>query len=503
MNKPAPIRSVAVIGRDSDAWLTALLLQRSLAKQTQENSEPPMSVTLVELPSHTLPQDVITTLPTQRLLHQLLGLPENNVLQSSGGVPSLGYHYAGWGGDSSGRFQLYDNAGASIDRLPFFHYWNRARQRGLNTALHEFSLAAAVARRGKTLRLNDDIHGFAGGAFSGTNYAYNLSAPAYLKGIALLALDAGVRHIVAEIASVDTGDGSIESVQLNGGQTMHADLYIDASGTGELIDRLNKGNFERWNHWFPCDRALVANIPRLRPLPALNRISALPSGWLGLYPLAARTGVLLPFHSESASPEQILQTAQKMTDGQLQQPQLRTLNTGVRSTPWQGNCIAVGGSAASLDPIKGLQMQVLHTSLSYLLSLFPAHNHGDYDVERELYNHRFYKHVERLRDFQLAGYLLNQRAEPFWRQCAEAPVPPSLADKIELFKARGNVPLQEHEPFDEPTWQSLFTGCGLIPESYHPLADQVPDAQQIEFFQEILHFVAAQAKQMPDLESQW
>ncbi|WGL18387.1 tryptophan 7-halogenase [Microbulbifer bruguierae] len=505
MSQSSPIRSVAIIGRDSDAWLTALLLRKALGKQYLENGEQPLTITLVELPSHTLPQDVITTLPTQRLLHQLLGLSESNVVESSGGTPSLGYFYAGWRDHNSGRFQLYDNTGASIDRLPFFHYWNRARQRGLNTDLDEFSLAAAAARRGKMLRLNNDIHHFAGGAFSGTTYAYNLSAPAYVKGIARLALDAGVTHRISEVKTASIGDGGIQSVLLDNGESIHADLFIDASGTGELIDRLSKGsldqdNFESWNNWFPCDRALVASMPRLRPQPALNQIVALSCGWMGLYPLAARTGVLVPFDSQSASSEQILQTVQRMTARKLIQPQIRTLNIGVRSKPWRGNCVAVGTSAASLDPLQGLQMQVLHTSLSYLLSLFPAHGNQDYEIERELYNSRLYSHVERLRDFQLAGYLLNQRPEPFWRHCAGAPIPQPLADKIDLFKTRGNIPLEEHEPFDEPAWQALFAGCGLMPESYHPLADLVPDTQQIEFFQDILRFVAAQAERMPDLE---
>ncbi|MBB3062023.1 tryptophan halogenase family protein [Microbulbifer rhizosphaerae] len=483
------IKTIAVVGRDEDAWLTALMLQLSLGKSVQ-----PVEVTLVELPSNVGAQDFYATIPSQRAFHELLGLSEGNVLSAGRGVQSLGYRYSGWTGDSSAFFHVYDTAGTSLDGIDFLQFWTKARHRGLNVALDEFSLAAAAARRGKMIMLNDQTS-----AYSHANHGYNLSALSYLKGIAKVALAAGVKHIVAEVERIRVKEERIESVLLKGGQSLEADLFIDASGDGELISQLNEG-FRRWDQWFLCDRAIVASAERLRPVASFNQLSAVHAGWLGLYPLASRTGVTMQFCSRHINNDEALGVMNAAVGQPVQEPKLLALEVGVRTKPWVGNCIAVGNTAARMDGLEGVQLHVLHTALSYLLTLLPVT--ADYDLERNTYNTRLSGHIERLRDFQLAHYSLNGRhSDPFWRACAAVELPEALKEKIELFKARGVIAMSESETFQEESWNALLTGCGIVPDSYDPLVDKIPEDHQIQQFQRMLSFVAERAEQMPDMET--
>ncbi len=483
------IKTIAVVGRDEDAWLTALMLQLSFG-----NSAQPVEVTLVELPSNVGTQDLYATIPSQAAFHELLGLSENNVLSVSRGAPSLGYRYSNWGGETSDFFHVYDTAGTPFDGVDFLQYWTKARHRGLKVALDEFSLAAAAARRGKMITLNDRTS-----TYSRANYSYNLSALPYLKGIAKAALAAGVKHIVAEVDTVRLRREGIESVLLKGGRSIEADLFIDASGDGELISRLG-GLLSCWDQWFLCDRVIVASAERLKPMVSFNQVTAVSGGWLGLYPMASRTGVAMQFCSRHINEDEALRVMSSALGQPLQEPKLLPLEVGARKTPWLGNCIAVGRSAARMDGLEGVQLHVLHTALSYLLTLFPVTE--DCDLERNTYNTRLAGHIERLRDFQLAHYTLNGRSsDPFWRDCAAVEPPGSLGEKIELFKARGVIAMGESETFQEESWNALMAGCGIVPESYDPLVEKMPEDHQIKQFQDMLSFVVQQAEQMPDMET--
>lgn len=483
------IKTIAVVGRDEDAWLTALMLQLSLGR-----AEQPVEVTLIELPSAIGAQDFYATIPSQRAFHELLGLSETNVLSTSRGVQSLGYRYSSWTAESSAFFHVYDTAGTAFDGIDFLQYWTKARHRGLNVALDEFSLAAAAARRGKMILLNDQTS-----AYSHANHGYNLSALSYLKGIAKVALAAGVKHIVAEVDRVRVREERIESVLLNGGKSIEADLFIDASGGGELISQLNEG-FNSWDQWFLCDRAIVAGTERLKPIASLNQVSAVHAGWLGFYPLASRTGVTMQFCSRHIDDDEALKVMNTTAGQPVQEPKILALERGARAKPWVGNCIAVGKAAARMDELEGVQLHMLHTALSYLLTLLPIT--ADYDLERNTYNTRLTGHIERLRDFQLAHYSLNgRRSDPFWRACAAVELPEALKEKIALFKARGVIAMGESETFQEESWNALMAGSGIVPENYNPLVDKMPEDHQIKQFQDMLSFLAQQAEQMPDMET--
>jgi tryptophan halogenase len=51
------------------------------------------------------------------------------------------------------------------------------------------------------------------------------------------------------------------------------------------------------------------------------------------------------------------------------------------------------------------------------------------------------------------------------------PIPASLQEKLELFRARGHIVKYHDGLFMEPSWLAVYLGQGVIPRSYDPLAD--------------------------------
>jgi tryptophan halogenase len=54
-------------------------------------------------------------------------------------------------------------------------------------------------------------------------------------------------------------------------------------------------------------------------------------------------------------------------------------------------------------------------------------------------------------------------------------IPDTLAQKIEMFRARGEVRPQGPDLFSEVSWFAMLYGQGIIPQGHHPLADAMSD----------------------------
>ncbi len=487
------IKKVVIVGRDAGAWLSALALQLNFGRTGVE-------IELIELPSTLQPQDVYVTLPAQQAFHRLLGLDENRLLRACSGLYTLGQRFSNWSGSATPFLHAYDTHGSPLKQVDFLQYWLKARANGLKAPLEEFSLGAVAAKQGRFVVFNESTQ-----AFSNATYGYHLSAIPYLQAIGKAALRTGLRHraISGESCTVKHHEGRIQSVVLKDGSKIEGDLFIDASGPeGYLIRHLEHDNFASWKKWLPCDRLMVASAPLLNPVPAFSQISAFREGWLGIYPLMNRTTLVAAYASEYIDDRDVLPKMTALAGLRIEKDSfVSAIAPGARLKHWIGNCVALGDTAVNLDPLDAVQLQILNIGLSYLISLFPA-NRVEMK-EAEVYNTKLASHVACLRDFQIAHYKLNRRFdEPLWDAVRACDTPETLARKLRLFESRGLIAMEEDETFQEENWTSVFIGHHLIPRSWNPLVDNIPEQEQIANFQRMLGFIASEVNAMPSLQAQ-
>ncbi|MDO3384415.1 tryptophan 7-halogenase [Gilvimarinus sp. SDUM040013] len=483
------IKKIAIVGRDADAWLASLVLKLSLHSESQ-----PVEIDLVELPSTLGPQDLYVTLPSQRGLNRMVGISDFDIMGRCKSLPSLAQRYSGWSGQAGSFVVPYDTAGINQGGVDFIHLWTKGRQNGLDVALEEFSLGSACAKRGKKF-----LHTEASADYSNASYGFNLSALEYLTSIAQKATAAGVNHRAGSVDHVTVVEGNIANVTLDDGYVIEADLFIDATGP-EAVLRSALGDLhnEDWSHWFPADSKVIASIGKMNNVPAFSEHIAFEAGWMGVYPLAARTGVVVNTGAGYAdindAPNWIKSaTGQDMVDGKVV-----SVNSGIVATPWRANCVCLGSSAVSLDALCGADMHLLHTSLAHLVSLLPVD--ADCGQEARRYNQKIRQHAENIRDYQLAYYWLSRnRPGQFWQRLSNDSLPDSLTQKIDLFQSLGLIPMNESETFQEEAWQALFAGFGIIPKAYSALVNTIPEQSQIQLMQDMLKFVANESGQMTDL----
>lgn len=491
MNDTPRISKVIVVGRDDALWLAANVLWRAFGHSGLE-------ITAVEMPSLLRAGDVYPTLRQQEAYHALIGIEEAPMMRASQATFSLGQRFANFSKTRPPFIHGYSTYGRPINRVPFHHYWVKARASGMKAEYDDFSINAAAAKQGRFF-----LPGEATDAFANCDYAYHLGAVGYCQVLKSVALNRKINHTTGRLAEVVRDDkGYITAVKLMDGRTIAGDFFIDASGAESALLGAGLGiGFESWKKWFACDRMLTTYGPPLTPLPSFSQVSAFRSGWVGLYPLRNCTAIQQIYTSVDMTDQEAFDAAGIFTSMRLNPDAIVTpLTVGTRSAYWDKNCVAIGEAAAVLDPIDSVRMHLNLVGLSHLVSLFPITR--DCAIESEEYNRNVRSAIERIRDYQMCHYVLNQRFDqPFWDHCRSIKVPDKLRYKLELFHARGTLAVYDDEAFEEDDWISMLLGHGFVPKAYDPLADQTDEAEAIQQFQRMLGFIRTTVEPMQPMEA--
>jgi tryptophan halogenase len=131
------------------------------------------------------------------------------------------------------------------------------------------------------------------------------------------------------------------------------------------------------------------------------------------------------------------------------------------------------------------------------LELLPAGEVSD--ATRDDYNQRARSEMERIRDFVIFHYHFNQReGESFWDDVRNMKVPEPLQHKIDLFRASARVTASFDDLFDSRAWIQVMIGQNLIPETYHPVADLLPEPRLKEFLDGLERSHVTEVSQWPD-----
>jgi tryptophan 7-halogenase len=487
MSTAQPLSRVVVMGRDVDLWLCVNAISRALGPAG-------VNVIAIELPTRLGSSEISATLPPLEALHSKLGIKEPSLIRATAGSFSFGQNFvAGFGLDRTPNFfHAWGAYGAPIDGSAFFPCWLKATRYGLKVSFQDFCLTAVAAGNGRML-LPDE----ATLAFGRTDYGYHVQTIAYAGYLKSIAANLGVKIYEAQKGLVERDEsGTIAALLIDGSLRIEGQLFVDATGPDAiLIGRSLEVPCEDWRQYFSVDRVLAARAPAFTKTPPFAEIRMTGVGWTALHPNQAATGVLHAYSSDCLSDQAALEAAAAAAAAKLADVSFHAVNPCVRSRVWEGNCVAVGGSACVLDPIHDVDLHALQLGIVHLLSLFPVT--GQFAVERAEYNRIMRSHYERIRDFQGAFYALAPFDGEFWRRARGLSVPQALSHKIAIFRARGQIAPMEDETFLPNSWQAIFTGLGVAPESWPPTIDRIPPNRFKEEFHRTIEFIKAKVLEQP------
>jgi tryptophan halogenase len=385
--------------------------------------------------------------------------------------------------------------------MQFHQYWLKARAMGRAKNIEAYSLNTLAAEAGRFMTPPSDAP--RNSPLAEIAYAYHFDAGLYARMLRRLAEDKGAKRIEGMVVSVNQNpeSGFVETVQLESGQEIAADLFLDCSGFRALLIGGALGvDFDDWTHWLPCDRALVAPCERVGPPTPYTRSTAHKFGWQFRIPLQHRTGNGHVYSSQFGTDEEAAETLLRTLDGRaLGEPKMLKFKTGKRKKLWDKNVIAIGLAGGFLEPLESTAIYLIQVGINRLMTLFPAAE-CDPALQRA-YNDESQFEYERIRDFIILHYHATQRDDTeFWNYVRTMTVPDPLKSHMELFAANGQFLRNGTEFFSLTSWVQVMLGQGITPRSYHPAVDWVGDKDMLALVDHVEHVVASNVQLMPQHE---
>ncbi len=450
------VNSILIVGGGTAGWMAAAAISH---RYRDDN----VRIQLVESEEICGVGVGEATVPGIRQLHYQLGISEREFICATKATFKLGIEFRDWLRKDHKFFHPFAAYGLPIAEQDFYQCWLKLYHEGHRFNLEEFSLAIGMARAGRFAQPDEN----ADTLLAWYNYAYHFDASLYAAFLRRYAEERGVVRIEGKIVAANRSieDGGVANVQLENGQLLEADLYVDCSGfRALLIEQCLETGFEDWSYWLPCDSAIAVQTESGDdPLPYTTS-TALEEGWQWRIPLQHRKGNGYVYCSKYIDPEAAQQKLLANLDGEpLTEPRLIRFNTGIRKDFWNGNCVALGLASGFIEPLESTSISLIQTGIYKLLQYMPDLKLDPKNIaEANLMNRLEY---ERIRDFIVLHYKSSTRTDSgFWRQIQDMEMPESLAEKIALFAEDGTVLLHERETFDTPSWLAMYNGFQLVPK---------------------------------------
>lgn len=466
------VRRLVVVGGGTAGWMAAAAAARFL--------EQGWRIELIESDAIGTVGVGEATIPQIRLFNAALGLNEDEFLAATEGTIKLGIEFVGWGAADARYMHGFGQVGRDLGLVPFHHYWRRARALGAAGPLGDYCPNVVAAHAGRFEREQ--------GPVTPTRpflpHAFHFDAGLYARFLRRYAEARGVVRHEGKIARValagETGD--VEALELEDGRRLEGDLFLDCSGfRGLVIGEAMGVGYEAWTHWLPCDRALAVPCGRVDPITPYTRSTARGAGWQWRIPLQHRTGNGLVYSSAHLSDEAAAEVLLANLDAPaLADPRPLRFVTGRRREFWRGNCVALGLASGFLEPLESTSIHLVQSAIERVLQYLPAGRPDPRAIAA--YNRQAALEMEQIRDFIILHYKATTRDDTdFWRACGAMDIPDTLAARIELFREAGRIFREGTELFTEAGWVQVLLGQGVMPEGWHPLADQLSAAELAEF----------------------
>lgn len=475
------VKNVVIVGGGTAGWMAAASFAKLLGKS--------ISVTLIESDEISTVGVGEATVPPLILLNRYLEINEQEFLAFVKGSIKLGISFENWKNINENYFHMFGTPGKDTWAASFQHFWLRGKELGVNHPLGDYSLEHKAAEHNKFAHMPN----------ASLNYAYHLDAGFYAKFLRNIAEQAGATRIEGKVTNVSLDkDDYIKSIELASGHIVEGDLFIDCSGfRGLLIEQALHTGYEDWSHWLPCDSAVAVQTESVRDPVPYTRSIAHASGWQWQIPLQHRVGNGLVYCSRYISDDDAKKLLLDNIQGRLiSEPKIIKYRTGQRLKHWNKNCVALGLASGFIEPLESTSIHLIQRGITRLIQMFPFAGIRACDVDE--YNEQMKVEILNVRDFIILHYHLTDRNDsPFWQYCRNMDIPESLEHRMRMFRETGKVFIKSYELFSEASWLQVMVGQGLIPENYHPVANEIPADDLVKFLAEIRTQVNQNLPKMP------
>jgi len=477
---------VIIVGGGTAGWITACVI----AAEQRHAGERRPQVTLVESPDVPIIGVGEGTWPSMRLTLQKIGLSEADLIRECGASYKQGTQFVAWAEDSPDQSYVHPfSFPLEYSNLNLAGFWLAHRDKASFADMvtpQAHIVAAGLAPK----QLETPEYAF------NVNYGYHLDAGRFAQLLHRHAVEQlGIEYVSANVTDIEQDErGDINKVNLDTGESLTGDLFVDCTGQKALlIGELYGVELESVKDVLFNDTAIAVQVPHANPtapIASATMSTATTGGWIWDIALQQRRGIGHVFsssHLSADAAEQIVRdyVARTSPDAKVDDLSYRKISfaPGYRKELWVNNCVAVGLSAGFVEPLEASALALIEQAATMIGQQYPA-NRDIMSVVARRFNARMSYHWERIIEFLKLHYVLTRRTDSeYWADCRDlASCPQGLRDKLAVWEQQ--PPWHDDSPrvdelFPSASYQYVLYGMGFEPEyAYSPGINPQRDQQR-------------------------
>ena len=370
-----------------------------------------------------------TTPPVIETLKSV-GIDMQEIIKKANGTVKAGIAFQGWTGDSSyyyHGFEDYLDLGPEMVGENMFNYGKYFPEHyyleHLTRYGFESGYSCAEIMNGNKVPI--ELHKDQTATDHGTEYlAMHYDVGMLVKLLREHAISQGIHTregIIVDI--IQSSDGNISSLQLDGGEKISCDFVFDCTGFRRfIIKKLDeKLKFINTNDTLPVNSAIAYRMPHtgtggygingsiIRPYTVAR---AMQYGWEWTIPVweDLRRGYI--YDDTTCSDDQAYDEVCTMYNRDVDIINKFKFDSGYLENFWVKNCAAIGLAGGFFEPLEATAGMQIVGQLDMLLPCMFMTG----DKYRKMVNHDAREYMEHIHDFILVHYINNKNQNDFWRK---------------------------------------------------------------------------------------
>ncbi|HVT57484.1 MAG TPA: tryptophan halogenase family protein [Thermoanaerobaculia bacterium] len=493
--------SVVIVGGGSAGWMTAAYLRKALDAVD--------SITVIESSAINTIGVGEATFSTIRLFFDFLGLDEKDWMPSCNCTYKIAIRFVNWQAGPGHFYHPFERLPV-VDGYSLGEWWLKLK-RGKEPFDYSCFNAPALCDHQRSPRFLDgkvfdekvqEI--FAREPVARNNqlmhhqvqypYAYHFDATLLAHFLRDYAMARGVKHIVDNVEDVPLReDGSIAHIVTGEHGAIAGDLYVDCTGfRGLLLNKALGEPFISFSDSLLCDSAVALRVPvdiEANGINPFTTATAMSAGWIWNIPLYGRVGTGYVYGSrfqDKDDAEREIRAHLGPASDSCPANHIK-MRIGRSRRSWVKNCVAIGLSSGFVEPLESTGIFFIQHGIEELVHHFPALQADEEMIKS--YNRAVAGCIDGVRDFLILHYRgTDRRDTEFWKATEKVTLPPYLAERLALWKARlpndRNITPYYHG-FESYSYAVMLLGLGYQPRTSLPVLDHIDGANALAAFRAI------------------